>query len=63
MGYEWEVVLMVGDLEDCDFEVVVLVVELYVYDNVWCWENNYCMEVVGLWVLLEEYGIEILDYL
>lgn len=62
-GYEREVGLTAGDLEDCDPEVAALVAESYARDNAARREQNHRTEVAGLRALLEEHGIEIPDHL
>lgn len=62
-GYEREVGLTAGDLDDVDPEVAVLVAESYARDNAARRENNHRTEVAGLRALLEEHGIEIPDHI
>jgi hypothetical protein len=60
-GYEREIGLTAGDLEDCDPEIAELVVEEYAHDNAKRRDRNHRTEVDGLRGLLEEHGIEIPD--
>ena len=62
-GYQREIGLTAGDLEDCDPEVAALVAETYARDNAARRENNHRTEIAGLRALLEENGIEIPDHL
>jgi hypothetical protein len=62
-GYEREIGLTAGDLDDCDPEVAALVAETYARDNAARRERNHRTEVAALRALLEENGIEIPDHL
>lgn len=58
-GYEREVGLTAGDLDDCDPEVAVLVAESYARDNAGRRERNARTRIATLEALLTEHGIEI----
>lgn len=60
-GYQREIGLTAGDLEDCDPELAVAVAETYSRDNQKRRESNQQARIDGLMALLEEHGIEIPD--
>ncbi len=62
-GYQREIGLTAGDLDDCDPELAVLVAETYARDNQKRRENNQQTRIDGLTALLQENGIEIPDNL
>lgn len=62
-GYEREIGLTAGDLDDCDPDLAREVAEIYARDNAGRRERNHRTEVSGLRALLEENGIPIPDNL
>jgi hypothetical protein len=62
-GYEREIGLTAGDLDDCDPDLAREVAEIYARDNGKRREQNHRTEVAGLRALLKENGIEIPDHL